>query len=90
MEWVQQKSNEFWIHETDFFYYHYLGPASPIIEDIEPLSDGLDISWKSDVTSRQEKYVVVYVRNDTGRPTNIETTEPRIRYEKPKFSLQHF
>ncbi len=31
------------------------------------------------MTSRQEKYVVVYVRNDTGRPTNIETTQPRIR-----------
>ncbi len=46
---------------------------------MEPLQDGLDISWKSDVTSRQEKYVVVYVRNDTGRPTNIETTQPRIR-----------
>ena len=45
---------------------NFIGPASPIIEDLQSFSDGLDISWKSDVTSRQEKYVVVYVRNDTG------------------------
>ena len=57
------------------------GPASPIIEDVEPLERGLNISWKSDVTSKQEKYVVVYVRNDTGRPTNIETIKPKIKLE---------
>jgi hypothetical protein len=58
-----------------------LGPASPIIEDVEPLERGLNISWKSDVTSKQEKYVVVYVRNDTGRPTNIETIKPKIKLD---------
>ena len=31
------------------------------------------------MTSKQEKYVVVYVRNDTGRPTNINTTQTKIR-----------
>ncbi len=56
-----------------------LAPASPIIEDLQSLPDGLDISWKSDVTSKQEKYVVVYVRNDTGRPTNINTTVPKVK-----------
>ena len=56
-----------------------LGPASPIIEDLQSFGNNLDISWKSDVTSRQEKYVIQYVRNDTGRPTNINTTQPRIR-----------
>jgi receptor-type tyrosine-protein phosphatase beta len=45
------------------------------------LERGLNISWKSDVTSKQEKYVVVYVRNDTGRPTNIETIKPKIKLD---------
>ena len=40
---------------------------------------GLNISWKSDVTSRQEKYTVVYIRNDTGLPVTIETSIPRVR-----------
>lgn len=57
-------------------------PASPIIEDLQPFIDGLDISWKSDVTSKQEKYVVVYVRNDTGKATNINTTQPRAKLSK--------
>lgn len=56
-------------------------PASPIIEDVAPIEGGLNISWKSDVTSKQEKYVVVFVRNDTGRSVNIETEEPRITLE---------
>lgn len=56
-----------------------IGPASPIIEDLQPLSDGLDIAWKSDVTSKQEKYAVVYVRNDTGEQTTKETTQTRVR-----------
>lgn len=66
------------IESVERSLYQATRPASPIIEDVEPLSDGLNISWKSDVTSRQEKYVVVYVRNDTGRATNIETTKPRV------------
>ena len=55
-----------------------LGPASPIIEDVAPIAGGLNISWKSDVTSKQDKYVVVYKRNDTGQPINVETREPRV------------
>ena len=55
-----------------------IGPASPIIEDVAPIEGGLNISWKSDVTSKQDQYVVVYVRNDTGTPVNIETREPRV------------
>ena len=64
-----------------YFVEFFSGPASPIIEDVEPLERGLNISWKSDVTSKQEKYVVVYVRNDTGRPTNIETIKPKIKLD---------
>ena len=56
-----------------------LGPSSPIIEDLRSFRNGLDISWKSDILSRQEKYVVKYVRNDTGRPITINTTQPRAR-----------
>lgn len=59
----------------------YLGPASPIIEDLEPILGGLNISWKSDVTSKQEKYVVIYTRKDTGRSTNLETIKPKITLE---------
>ncbi|CAL4063294.1 unnamed protein product, partial [Meganyctiphanes norvegica] len=40
-------------------------PASPIIEELQPIPRGLNISWKSDVTSKQEKYAVIYTRNDT-------------------------
>ena len=60
------------------YSFFFSGPASPIIEDLQLLPDGLDISWKSDVTSKQDKYVIVYVRNDTGRPTKINTTNPRV------------
>ena len=45
-------------------------PASPIIEELQPIQQGLNISWKSDVTSRQDKYAVVYNRNDTGKNYN--------------------
>ena len=42
------------------------GPSSPIIEELTPVPNGLNVSWKSDVTSKQDKYTVVYIRNDTG------------------------
>ncbi|XP_044737307.1 tyrosine-protein phosphatase 10D-like isoform X2 [Chrysoperla carnea] len=41
-------------------------PSAPIIEDLRPIIDGLNISWKSDVNSRQDKYEIQYIRNDTG------------------------
>ena len=49
-----------------FFHFHFVGPSSPIIEELTPVLNGLNVSWKSDVTSKQDKYAVVYVRNDTG------------------------
>ncbi len=58
-----------------------LGPSTPIIKDVEPLERGLSILWKSDGNSKQKKYVVVYVRNDTGQPTNIETTNSKIKLD---------
>ena len=41
---------------------------------VRPIPRGLDISWRTDVTSKQDKYIVVYTRNDTGQAVNIETT----------------
>ena len=63
-------------------FYIYLGPASPIVERPSPLpGGGLNISWKSDVTSRQEEYAVRYVRNDTEEVQTIKTRTPRIKLE---------
>ena len=50
-------------------------PSEPIIEVVRPIPRGLDISWRTDVTSKQDKYIVVYTRNDTGQAVNIETTK---------------
>ena len=45
------------------------------MELVKPGRGGLNISWRTDVTSKQEKYIVVYTRNDTGKSVNIETRE---------------
>lgn len=53
-------------------------PSSPIIEDLKPMLHGLNISWKSDVNSKQDKYEVQWIRNDTNE-RNVKTTyESRI------------
>lgn len=52
-------------------------PATPIVENLDPIKEGLNISWKSDVTSRQTKYAVIYTRNDTAVEENVETIPPR-------------
>ena len=65
---------------------------------MQSLRTGLDIAWKSDVTSKQEKYIVRYVRNDTGRQIEINTTQTRVTladlypgagYEIQLFALSH-
>ncbi|CAH1184607.1 unnamed protein product [Phyllotreta striolata] len=48
-------------------------PSAPIIEDLRPTIDGLNISWKSDVNSKQDKYEVHWIRNDT-HEKNVRTT----------------
>ena len=45
------------------------------MEGVKPIKRGLNISWRTDVTSRQEKYLVVYTRNDTEQSVNIETRD---------------
>lgn len=53
----------------------YLEPSEPIVEVVKPIKRGLNISWRTDVNSKQDKYLVVYTRNDTKQAVNIETTE---------------
>ncbi|XP_022661734.1 tyrosine-protein phosphatase 10D-like isoform X5 [Varroa destructor] len=60
-----------------FTVYQATRPSPPVIESLEPLSGPggfLNISWKSDVTSRQDSFVVVYTRNDT-KEQRQETTK---------------
>ena len=73
-------------------------PSSPIIEDLKPIKEGLNISWKSDVNSRQEKYEITYLRNDTGESRTIWTNETRLvlknlypgaDYEVKVFAVSH-
>lgn len=73
-------------------------PSSPIIEDRKSIKEGLNISWKSDVNSRQDKYEVIYYRNDTGEEKTFTTTESRLiirnlypgaGYEVKVFAVSH-
>lgn len=48
-------------------------PSAPIVKDLKPITDGLNITWKSDVNSRQDMYEVHYVRNDTLEKHNKST-----------------
>lgn len=59
-------------------YYIAIGPSSPIVENITAVDRGLTISWKSDVTSKQDMYLVVYKRNDTGEAFNATTVDGHI------------
>jgi len=50
-----------------FIFCLFTEPSAPIIEDLRPTLDyGLNVSWKTDVNSRQETFQVVLRRNDTG------------------------
>ena len=73
----------YWLYpEFKTYSANILGPASPIVERPSPLpGGGLNISWKSDVTSRQEEYAVQYNRTDTETVQTIKTRTPRIKLE---------
>lgn len=73
---VQAISKKMESNETTL--YVVTKPSSPIIEDLKSIREGLNISWKSDVNSRQEKYEVSYTRNDTNDGHTILTTESRL------------
>jgi len=53
-------------------------PSSPFIKLVKPIPNGLNISWRTDVTSKQETYVIVYTRNDTQKSITIQTSEKSI------------
>lgn len=53
-------------------------PSAPIIEDLKPMIDGLNISWKSDVNSKQDKYEVQWIRNDTNERNIRMTNDSKI------------
>ncbi|XP_076754004.1 protein tyrosine phosphatase 10D isoform X5 [Xylocopa sonorina] len=93
---VQAISNKVESNETVF--YQVTRPSSPIIEDLRPSEMGLNISWKSDVNSRQEKFEVTHNRNDTGESATTLTTEshivledlyPGAAYEVKVFAISH-
>ncbi|KAJ8675823.1 hypothetical protein QAD02_011609 [Eretmocerus hayati] len=93
---VQAISNNVESNET--VLYQVMKPSSPIIEDLRPIEKGLNISWKSDVNSRQEKFEVTHNRNDTGESATTLTTEshivledlyPGAGYEVKVFAISH-
>lgn len=73
---VQAVSNKAESKET--VIYQVTRPASPIIEDLKSIERGLNISWKSDVNSRQEKFEVTYNRKDIGESVTTSTTASHI------------
>ncbi|XP_073996604.1 protein tyrosine phosphatase 10D isoform X2 [Rhodnius prolixus] len=74
---VQAVSNS--VESNAEIAYQATRPSSPVIEDLKPIEYGLNISWKSDVNSRQEKYEVIHLRNDSGlKSVTTVTTEPHL------------
>lgn len=73
---IQAVSKKMESNETTI--YVVTRPSSPIIEDRKSIKEGLNISWKSDVNSRQDNYVITYFRNDTGEVHTEETTDSRL------------
>lgn len=53
-------------------------PSAPIIEDLKSIKEGLNISWKSDVNSKQEQYEITYIRNDTAETRTVYTKDTRL------------
>ncbi|XP_063992536.1 tyrosine-protein phosphatase 10D isoform X4 [Diachasmimorpha longicaudata] len=93
---VQAISNKIESNET--VLHQVTRPSSPIIEDLKSIEKGLNISWKSDVNSRQEKFEVTHTRNDTGESATTLTTEshiiledlyPGAGYEVKVFAISH-
>ncbi|XP_043491071.1 tyrosine-protein phosphatase 10D isoform X2 [Polistes fuscatus] len=86
------------VESNETILYQVTRPSSPIIEDLKSIEKGLNISWKSDVNSRQEKFEVTHNRNDTGESATTLTTEshivledlyPGAGYEVKVFAISH-
>ncbi|KAL5277336.1 hypothetical protein ACFFRR_002529 [Megaselia abdita] len=86
------------MESNDTTIYVVTRPSSPIVEDLKSIKDGLNISWKSDVNSRQDKYEVIYAKNGTSEKRTVYTTESRLvinklypgaGYEVKVFAVSH-
>lgn len=66
------------MESNESIIYVVTRPSSPIIEDRKSIKEGLNISWKSDVNSRQDKYEVICYRNDTDEEKTFTTTDSRL------------
>lgn len=86
------------VESNETIIYQVTRPSSPIIEDLKSIERGLNISWKSDVNSRQEKFEITHTRNDTGESATTLTTEshiiledlyPGAGYEVKVFAISH-
>ncbi|XP_050434871.1 tyrosine-protein phosphatase 10D-like isoform X2 [Adelges cooleyi] len=85
---------------NDTIVYHTMKPSAPIIEDLRPTIDyGLNVSWKTDVNSRQETFQVVCRRNDTDDIPMVRITSewrvslrhlyPGAAYQIKVFAISH-
>lgn len=62
------------VYSEESVVYQPTKPAPPVIGILEAVSGSkLNVSWKSDVTSRQDSYRVVWVRNDTRQKEDTTT-----------------
>lgn len=77
---VQSISKKMESNETTI--YVVTKPSSPIIEDLKSIKEGLNISWKSDVNSRQNKFEIklknVNITDDT---KTVLTQESRLVFK---------
>ncbi|XP_054160491.1 tyrosine-protein phosphatase 10D-like isoform X2 [Oppia nitens] len=54
------------VYSENTVVYQPTRPASPVIGVVEPISGhSLNVSWKWDVTSKQDSYKIVWTRSDT-------------------------
>ncbi|VVC36919.1 Hypothetical protein CINCED_3A015609 [Cinara cedri] len=88
------------VASNDTIVYHTMKPSAPIIEDLRPTLDyGLNVSWKTDVNSRQENFQVVLRRNDTDDIPTVRITNewrmglrnlyPGAAYQLKVFAISH-
>ncbi|XP_037938051.1 tyrosine-protein phosphatase 10D isoform X1 [Teleopsis dalmanni] len=93
---VQAVSKKMESNETAI--YVVTRPSSPIIEDLKSIKSGLNISWKSDVNSKQEQFEVLYSRNGTSEVRTVLTKDSRLviknlhpgaGYEVKVFAVSH-
>jgi cadherin 5 type 2 (VE-cadherin) len=62
------------VSSEESIVYQPTKPSPPVIGILEPVSGSkLNVSWKSDVTSRQDSFQVVWIRNDTKHREETQT-----------------